>query len=178
MKTSLLATAILASLATAQVDLAPAIIDKPIVLDSKNFYGTVLDLETQTLIGDKAWFIEFYAPWCPHCQHLEPIWDTLYLETKETLKVARVDCTSAEGRPMCKHFEVKGYPTILYFPVGQRTYHKYHGHRQLEDFKRWISEEGWKDEEAKDVESNKSTIEEYYPTTNAILTALHDTFLG
>ena len=41
--------------------------DLPIVLDEDNFYEKVIDLEDNMVIGDKPWFIEFFAPWCPHC---------------------------------------------------------------------------------------------------------------
>ena len=75
--------------------------DLPIVLDENNFYGNVVDLETGVTIGDKPWFIECFAPWCPHCKHLKPTWDELYTRNKDRVNVARIDCTSDSGRPLC-----------------------------------------------------------------------------
>ena len=25
--------------------------------------------------GKAEWLIEFYAPWCPHCIHFQPVWE-------------------------------------------------------------------------------------------------------
>ena len=120
--------------------------DLPIVIDENNFYGTVVDLETGVTIGDKPWFIECFAPWCPHCQHLAPTWDELYRRDKETVNVARIDCTSDSGKSLCKHFKVHGYPTLLFFPLGEKKYNEYHGHRKIEDFEAWLHEKMWVDE--------------------------------
>ena len=78
--------------------------DLPIVLDSDNFYDKVIDLQDKLVIGNKPWFIEFFAPWCPHCQHLAPVWDMLYQIEKDDVNVARVDCTSTKGRPLCTEY--------------------------------------------------------------------------
>ena len=107
----------------------------PYVIDQNNFYEIVLAPELNQIIGSKPWFIEFYAPWCPHCQHLAPVWDEFHRRNSETLNVARVDCTSDDGSPLCDMFQVRGYPTLLYFPPGVETvYYKYNGGRDVEDF--------------------------------------------
>lgn len=36
-------------------------------LTDSNFDKTVLD-------SDEPWLVEFFAPWCGHCQRLEPEW--------------------------------------------------------------------------------------------------------
>lgn len=75
--------------------------EKPIVLDSYNFYELVYDRETDMVLSSKPWFIEFYAPWCRHCQRLHPTWDELYLTRKDQVNIARVDCESDTGKPLC-----------------------------------------------------------------------------
>ena len=148
------------------------------LIDDQNFTGTVVEDQTNLLIGDKPWFIEFFAPWCPHCQHLAPIWDKFHNQVKEKVNVARVDCTSQHGRPLCDEFDVRGFPTLLLFPVGQKTYHKYSGDRTVEAFKTWVYSEEWKNVEAQEVGTNKGVIEEWSAMGDAILTSLKDSFLG
>ena len=153
---------------------------KPMYLDEKNFYGTVVDLESGMTIGDKPWFIECFAPWCPHCKKLAPTWDELYTRDNEKVNIARIDCTSITGEPLCDHFDVEGYPTLLFFPVGETKYNEYHGHRNVDAFESWLKEEMWVNE-AGDAETiipeEKTFFEENLPTTNAIWTSLQDTFL-
>jgi thiol-disulfide isomerase/thioredoxin len=71
-------------------------------------------------------FVEFYAPWCPFCQRLEPTWNELPNRLKEKgvdTKIARmnVDTYTDYG----ERFGVTGFPTLMLFrdgrPVGQKT---------------------------------------------------------
>jgi len=69
--------------------------------------------------GDKnAWFIEFYAPWCGHCQRLTPEWAALATQLKGEVKVAKIDATQAQE--IASRFGVRGYPTIKFFKPGQK----------------------------------------------------------
>ena len=54
------------------------------------------------------------------------------------MNVARVDCTSTKGRPLCSEYAVHGYPTLLYFPLDTDTYITYKGKRTLDAFESWI----------------------------------------
>ena len=46
----------------------------PSVLNIENFPLLVVD-DQGKMISKKPWFVKYYAPWCGHCQALEPIWD-------------------------------------------------------------------------------------------------------
>jgi len=37
--------------------------------------------------------VEFFAPWCGHCKHLEPIYEQLATQLKGKIIIAKVDCT-------------------------------------------------------------------------------------
>ena len=125
----------------------------PPELDSQNFWGTVCDYETQMLIGPLPWFIEFYLPYCPHCQKLAPTWDEFYRQNRDEINVARVDCTSEHGRPVCEWFKVLRTPTLHYFPTGSNTYHTYpgHGERTIEAFESWVYDGTWMETDAHEI---------------------------
>lgn len=75
------------------------------------------------------WFIKFYAPWCPHCQHLGPIWSQMAKEMEGKLNVGEVNC---EATPrLCKDARVSAYPTMYFFRGGERV--EYTGLRGLGD---------------------------------------------
>ena len=83
-------------------------------LTNDSFPTTVFDGEK--VVGDKPWFVKFYAPWCGHCKKLAPIWED-YSTNQEIVKIGSVDCTV--DKEICATYEVKGYPTILFFPVEE-----------------------------------------------------------
>lgn len=63
--------------------------------------------EEKTKTGE--WFIEFYAPWCGHCQRLSPIWDEIS-STLTSVNVAKVDATKEEQT--AQRFAVASYPAL------------------------------------------------------------------
>ena len=80
---------------------AISLAEGPIDLDMDSFYEQVMDKESNSVKTDQPWFVKFYAPWCGHCQRLAPTWDELAAETAGKLNVAKVDCTSANGKSLC-----------------------------------------------------------------------------
>ena len=71
-------------------------------------------------------FVEFYAPWCPFCQRLEPIWSELPEKLRDagvptTIARMNVDTYTEYGEA----FDVSGFPTLILFkdgvPIGQKT---------------------------------------------------------
>ena len=65
--------------------------DKNVVLTDGNFREKVLN-------GGDPWLVEFYAPWCGHCQKLEPEWKAaagqLFEETGGKIKMGALDATA------------------------------------------------------------------------------------
>ena len=59
--------------------------------------------------------MQVYAPWCGHCQALEPTYRKLATAFKgiESVVVAKVDGTENEHPAL----EVEGFPSILFFPA-------------------------------------------------------------
>jgi len=67
---------------------------------------------------------EFYAPWCGHCQQLEPQWTkaaellAMQEQTKRGVALAKVDATLSENAQATAKYAIKGFPTILIFRAG------------------------------------------------------------
>jgi protein disulfide-isomerase-like protein len=89
-------------------------------LAGSSIAGDVLDLDegsfSKTVQDHPNVLVEFYAPWCGHCKALEPEYEKAASELKGQVPLARVDCTKHEK--ICNTYEVKGFPTILWFTRG------------------------------------------------------------
>ena len=62
------------------------------------------------LLFQHTWIIEFYAPWCGHCQRLTPEYETAAENLKGLVKVGAVDCDDDKNKPICGRFSVQGEP--------------------------------------------------------------------
>ncbi|XP_044733959.1 sulfhydryl oxidase 2 isoform X2 [Chrysoperla carnea] len=71
------------------------------------------------LYGKKySWLIEFYSSWCGHCQKFAPFWKSFALDVLDWtnfIKIGAIDCAQEDNTPVCRQFEIMGYPTVLYF---------------------------------------------------------------
>jgi len=73
---------------------------------------------------------------------MKPDWDALgaeYADSK-TVVIADVDCT-ADGKPLCEKYGVRGYPTIKYFNPPDEEGEDYKGGRSLADLKKFAESE-------------------------------------
>lgn len=86
-------------------------------------------------------FLDIYAPWCSHCQRLEPVWRALASELKpHGVAVGRVDGTR---NPVLRaRFAVRAYPS-LFLTKGAQTW-QYEDARGLEQLKEFALS-GYKD---------------------------------
>ncbi|KAF9998299.1 hypothetical protein BGZ80_004826 [Entomortierella chlamydospora] len=96
-----------------------------------NALGLVVNLDNESFYRRTAfgpWLVEYYAPWCGHCQALAPIYDELATQLKGKVNVAKVDCTRNED--ICRKQKVPGYPTIKLHQFNSEI--EYNKHRTLE----------------------------------------------
>lgn len=99
-------------------------------LTDSNFKEMVLD-------STDMWLVEFYAPWCGHCQKLAPEWAEAATDLKGKVKLGAVDSTV--HTLMSNKYGVKGFPTIKVFPQGVKdgSADDYDGGRSSQDIVNW-----------------------------------------
>ncbi|XP_041809747.1 thioredoxin-related transmembrane protein 1 [Chelmon rostratus] len=87
------------------------------------------------------WMIEFYAPWCPACQQLQPVWKE-FADWGEDMgvNIAKVDVTDQPG--LSGRFIITSLPTIYHCKDG--IFRKYQGARTKDDFLSFVDEQKWK----------------------------------
>ena len=100
-------------------------------------YGEVALLTDETFddaVNKGYTFVKFFAPWCGHCQTLEPTWERLSHEV-QGVKVVRVDCTQSSPPTACE--KVRGFPTLTLFHDGV-AFPDYRGDRKLPQLKEYV----------------------------------------
>ncbi|XP_028830633.1 protein disulfide-isomerase A2 [Denticeps clupeoides] len=132
------------------------------VLVGKNFDAVVFDEARNVLV-------EFYAPWCGHCQELAPVWEELAEKYKgrDDIIIANMDATANEVESV----GVSGYPTIKYFPAGtERKVVDYNGNRDLESFSKFLDNGGvLPEEEMSEDEDDDDDDEEEEKSDDKVL---------
>ena len=59
--------------------------------------------------------VDFYADWCGPCQMLEPIVESIAVDTRAV--VAKVDVDALQG--LAREYQVQGVPTLYLFADGE-----------------------------------------------------------
>lgn len=95
-----------------------------IELDFKNFDNAIG--------GEDAVFVEFYASWCGHCKNLAPIYEQLgdAFKNKKGIKIVKIDAD--KNRVIGSQYDIKGFPTLKFFPKESTTPEEYNGGRDLD----------------------------------------------
>ncbi|KAE8731239.1 Protein disulfide-isomerase [Hibiscus syriacus] len=89
-------------------------------------------LQDMVFKSGKNVLVEFYAPWCGHCQKLAPILDevAVHYEKDADVMIAKFDATANDI--LDGSFDVKGFPTV-YFRSVNGNITPYEGDRTKED---------------------------------------------
>jgi len=104
--------------------------DGPVMkLVGKNFKGIVED-------PTKDVFVKYYAPWCGHCKTIAPKWVELGEHVKgSNVIMAEFDATLNEVEGV----EIKGYPTLKFYPADNKAGVDYSDGREVADIKKWLA---------------------------------------
>ena len=78
----------------------------------------------------------YYAPWCPHCKPVKPIFDELAKIYASSEEINIVIVNGDEEPNKLKEEKVKGYPTIR-LTVGENNF-VYEGERTAEKLQEFI----------------------------------------
>lgn len=65
--------------------------------------------------------VEFYAPWCGHCQSLKPAFEKAAKSLSGLAKVAAVNCDEEANKPLCGSMGVQGFPTLKIVRPGKKA---------------------------------------------------------
>ncbi|KAG7508673.1 disulfide-isomerase A6 isoform X1 [Solea senegalensis] len=88
---------------------------------------TVSNFHREVIQSDSLWLIEFYAPWCGHCQSLAPDWKKAATALKGIVKVGAVDAD--QHKSLGGQYGVRGFPTIKIFGANKNKPEEYQGGR-------------------------------------------------
>jgi thioredoxin 1 len=71
----------------------------------------------EVLASDVPVLVEFTAPWCRPCRHIEPILEALATEHEGRLRVVALDVDDNLGTP--SRYGVLTIPTVIVFAGGE-----------------------------------------------------------
>ncbi|CAL1297757.1 unnamed protein product [Larinioides sclopetarius] len=115
--------------------------------------------------------VMFYAPWCGFCKRLKPEYEAVATELKNKAIMAAMDVNKPENTVVRQHFNITGFPTLLYFEGGQMK-HKYDGENNREGLLNFMKNPEKQPEKPKEEEWSDSASEVYHLTDENFNTVL------
>ncbi|KAJ6686674.1 PROTEIN DISULFIDE ISOMERASE-LIKE 2-1 [Salix purpurea] len=123
------------------------------VLTADNFNDIVLDENKDVLV-------EFYAPWCGHCKNLAPTYEKVAAAFKSEKDVVVANLDADKYKDLAEKYGVSGFPTLKFFPKGNKAGEDYDGGRDLDDFVAFINEKSGTSRDGKgQLTSKAGTVE-------------------
>ncbi|XP_015591671.1 protein disulfide-isomerase A6 homolog isoform X2 [Cephus cinctus] len=85
------------------------------------------NFDSNVLHSDNVWIVEFYAPWCGHCQQLKPEYEKAATALKGIVKVGAANAD--EHKSLGAKYGIHGFPTIKIFGANKNKPDDYNGER-------------------------------------------------
>jgi len=103
---------------------------KVVELNDANFKALVLD-------SDEMWVVEFYAPWCGHCQQFKPSYEKAAKALKGVVKVGAYDAD--KNKNYGGRYGVTGFPTVKLFGLDKKADPQtYNDQRDADALVKWV----------------------------------------
>ncbi|KAG8197832.1 hypothetical protein JTE90_020110 [Oedothorax gibbosus] len=115
--------------------------------------------------------VMFYAPWCGFCKRLKPDYEAVATDLKGEAIMAAMDVNRPENAIVRQHFNITGFPTLLYFRNGKALY-KYAGDNNRDALLNFMKNPDQKTEKPKEEEWSDSPSEVYHLTDDTFNSVL------
>lgn len=137
---------------------------------------------------NEIWMVNFYKLSDKKSRDLKDEWITLANKLYGIIKVAAVNCDDEEE--LCEEYDVKAYPTILYFPENTASKHEvYKGDKnyagvsnfavsKMQSFVRFVNSNNFNEYIESEPESSKILLFTEKKSTPPLLKALSKEFKG
>jgi thioredoxin-like negative regulator of GroEL len=86
----------------------------------------------------KPHVVDFYAPWCGHCQELRPEFHKVALALESKAEFVSIDCDT-EGN-LCQQMEIRGYPQVRLIWPSKKIEEIYNGDLKEDPIKEWVED--------------------------------------
>lgn len=105
-------------------------------VDSRSHVTVLTETVFDSFLTSKSVsLVQFYAPWCVHCQKLAPEYERAARVLTGEADLAKVDCTL--NKQLCEKYQIKGFPT-LYLMRSDGFYEPYEGERDTDTMVRYM----------------------------------------
>ncbi|KAJ3616954.1 hypothetical protein Zmor_008919 [Zophobas morio] len=81
--------------------------------EDKVFELTEKIFKEKVIASKEPWIIEFYAPWCGHCQNLVTEWKKVALALEGIIKVGAIN--AEKYKSLQSEYQISSFPTIKFF---------------------------------------------------------------
>jgi thiol-disulfide isomerase/thioredoxin len=97
--------------------------------------------EFEAFDNSQPMFIMYYAEWCGHCKRTKPEFSKLLESYNGPVKIQMIDCEAPENAELVKSQNIKGFPTIRYYPNGlSENFQEYNSGRTYFDFSQYLNQ--------------------------------------